>query len=146
MSDLVRNPEDGFSHNEAYIGSNLKPSLLSERGFEVSLKLQKIPDSFKFVPGSLLIWLNSKIWSQLMQGNSIKQLRTFGVTMAFILLRIIYITRAASEFGESNPNHLKFFKFVLNAELKMAAPVAEWVRSLYFSALNHSIISPLCLV
>ena len=27
-----------------------------------------------------------------------------------------------------------------------AAPVAEWVRSLYFSALNHSIISPLCLV
>ena len=28
----------------------------------------------------------------------------------------------------------------------MAAPVAEWVRSLYFSALNHSIISPLCLV
>ena len=27
----------------------------------------------------------------------------------------------------------------------MAAPVAEWVRSLYFSALNHSIISPLCL-
>ena len=29
---------------------------------------------------------------------------------------------------------------------KRAAPVAEWVRSLYFSALNHSIISPLCLV
>ena len=28
----------------------------------------------------------------------------------------------------------------------MAAPVAEWVRSLYFSALNQSIISPLCLV
>ena len=27
-----------------------------------------------------------------------------------------------------------------------AAPVAEWVRSLYFSALNHSIISSLCLV
>ena len=27
-----------------------------------------------------------------------------------------------------------------------AAPVAEWVRLLYFSALNHSIISPLCLV
>ena len=27
-----------------------------------------------------------------------------------------------------------------------AAPVVEWVRSLYFSALNHSIISPLCLV
>ena len=29
-----------------------------------------------------------------------------------------------------------------------AAPVAEWVRSLYydFRALNHSIISPLCLV
>ena len=27
-----------------------------------------------------------------------------------------------------------------------AVPVAEWVRSLYFSALNHSIISPLCLV
>ena len=24
--------------------------------------------------------------------------------------------------------------------------MAEWVRSLYFSALNHSIISPLCLV
>ena len=30
--------------------------------------------------------------------------------------------------------------------LRKAAPVAEWVRSLYFSALNHSIISPLCLV
>ena len=29
---------------------------------------------------------------------------------------------------------------------RLAAPVAEWVRSLYFSALNHSIISPLCLV
>ena len=28
----------------------------------------------------------------------------------------------------------------------VAASVAEWVRSLYFSALNHSIISPLCLV
>ena len=28
----------------------------------------------------------------------------------------------------------------------MAASVAEWVRSLYFSALNHSIISPLCLL
>ena len=27
-----------------------------------------------------------------------------------------------------------------------AAPVAEWVRSLYFSALYHLIISPLCLV
>ena len=27
-----------------------------------------------------------------------------------------------------------------------AVPVAEWVRSLYFSALNHSIISPLGLV
>ena len=27
-----------------------------------------------------------------------------------------------------------------------AAPVAEWVRSLYFSAINDSIISPLCLV
>ena len=27
-----------------------------------------------------------------------------------------------------------------------ATPVAEWVRSLYYSALNHSIISPLCLV
>ena len=27
-----------------------------------------------------------------------------------------------------------------------AAPMAEWVRSINFSALNHSIISPLCLV
>ena len=27
-----------------------------------------------------------------------------------------------------------------------AAPVAEWERSLYLSALNHSILSPLCLV
>ena len=31
-------------------------------------------------------------------------------------------------------------------KLGAAASVAEWVRSLYFSALNHSIISPLCLV
>ena len=31
-------------------------------------------------------------------------------------------------------------------KINEAAPVAEWVRSLYFSALNHSIISPLCLV
>ena len=44
------------------------------------------------------------------------------------------------------------FIIVLNAlsrEIRgsqLAAPVAEWVRSLYFSALNHSIISPLCLV
>ena len=37
------------------------------------------------------------------------------------------------------------FKFILSKSNK-AAPVAEWVRSLYFSALNHSIISPLCLV
>ena len=29
---------------------------------------------------------------------------------------------------------------------KLAAAMAKWVRSLYFSALNHSIISPLCLV
>ena len=28
----------------------------------------------------------------------------------------------------------------------VAAPVADWVRSLNFSALNHSIISPLCLM
>ena len=35
---------------------------------------------------------------------------------------------------------------VLNLRLDDAAPVAEWVRSLNFSALNHSIISPLCLV
>ena len=28
----------------------------------------------------------------------------------------------------------------------VAAPVAEWVGSLYFSTLNHSIISLLCLV
>ena len=28
----------------------------------------------------------------------------------------------------------------------LAASMAEWVRLLYFSALNHSIISPLCLV
>ena len=34
----------------------------------------------------------------------------------------------------------------LRLSLPRAAPVAEWVRSLYFSALNHSIISPLCLV
>ena len=27
--------------------------------------------------------------------------------------------------------------------MSMAAPVDKWVRSLYFSALNHSIISPL---
>ena len=32
------------------------------------------------------------------------------------------------------------------SKVSFAAPVAEWVRSLYFSALNHSIISPLCLV
>ena len=32
------------------------------------------------------------------------------------------------------------------SNLSKTAPVAEWVRSLYFSALNHSIISPLCLV
>ena len=37
-----------------------------------------------------------------------------------------------------------FLKFSLI--YMQAAPVAEWVRSLYFSALNHSIISPLCLV
>ena len=35
---------------------------------------------------------------------------------------------------------------VLLISLFGAAPVAEWVRSLYFSALNLSIISPLCLV
>ena len=32
------------------------------------------------------------------------------------------------------------------SNIVVAALVAEWVRSLYFSALNHSIISPLCLV
>ena len=31
-------------------------------------------------------------------------------------------------------------------QIYLGGPVAEWVRSLYFSALNHSIISPLCLV
>ena len=35
---------------------------------------------------------------------------------------------------------------LLSNDAITAAPVAEWVRSLYFSALNHSIISPLCLV
>ena len=33
--------------------------------------------------------------------------------------------------------------FEVLSNLYRAAPVAEWVRSLYFSALNHSIISPL---
>ena len=37
-------------------------------------------------------------------------------------------------------------KFNVGFKSLLAAPVAEWVRSLYFSALNHSIISPLCLV
>ena len=49
--------------------------------------------------------------------------------------------------------HLKYMTstWILSQILQLkfgilAAPVAEWVRSLYFSALNHSIISPLCLV
>ena len=33
--------------------------------------------------------------------------------------------------------------FCLSRILKRAAPVAEWVRSLNFSALNHSIITSL---
>ena len=40
---------------------------------------------------------------------------------------------------------LTFLKKSLSTYIQ-AAPVAEWVRSRYFSALNHSIISPLCLV
>ena len=56
------------------------------------------------------------------------QTQTFGVTMAFILFSIIYITRATSKIGESKPScqycletikqnaAIKFLKFVLNAE------------------------------
>ena len=38
------------------------------------------------------------------------------------------------------------FKFSDKQVLVRAAPVAEWVSSLNFSALNHSIISQLCVV
>ena len=41
---------------------------------------------------------------------------------------------------------LLFFFFCCLQFFSRAAPVAEWVKSLDFSALNHSIISPLCLV
>ena len=59
-------------------------------------------------------------------------------------------------FEESNKMELSlsFFSFFLAfwqcslnpQKYVLAALVAEWVRSLNFSALNHSIISPLCLV
>ena len=53
--------------------------------------------------------------------------------------------RGAKTFNITQPT---IIPFIIQPTLYrvIAAPVAEWVRSLYFSALNHSIISPLCLV
>ena len=42
--------------------------------------------------------------------------------------------------------YIFFSYFCSKTEIVGAAPVAKWVRSLFFSALNHSIISPLCLM
>ena len=41
---------------------------------------------------------------------------------------------------------IKYSAPMFSSFSQWAASVAKWVRSLYFSALNHSIISPLCLV
>ena len=48
--------------------------------------------------------------------------------------------------GPQTPAGMRTLIFVSRYSMLLAAPVAEWVRLLYFSALNHSIISPLCLV
>ena len=47
--------------------------------------------------------------------------------------------------GNREAGQRLYFRYIAST-FPLAAPVAEWVRSLYFSALNHSIISPRCLV
>ena len=72
---------------------------------------------------------------------------TFGTRkpVVFIIIYLIppYTPLLYSKIGVYRGIHY-FHIFALKHRL--AAPVADWVRSLYFSALNHSIISPLCLV
>ena len=48
--------------------------------------------------------------------------------------------------GKIGMDRIKPVTTTVASRFSVAAPVAEWVRSLFFSALNHSIISPLCLV
>ena len=65
-----------------------------------------------------------------------KSYRKFLGVRSELLLSIYCIFYIFTRLSEN----IKFNIFTL------AAPVAVWVRSLYFSALNHSINSPLCLV
>ena len=84
-----------------------------------------------------------KIWGWIQNGKKV-------IISIFLHKIMLWMCRKKSPrqcHSNTHQHYMIFLDFFgVKTQLLSAAPVAEWVRSLNFSALNHSIISPLWLV